>query len=143
MGATVSHRPSLVMYFQVSVVDQVLVFEPREPPVRRDRSRLSIVREHQAFFTKKKLCSKSSVIFLLFITLMAFKGLRENRLTCDIHIIVQGDHGVAPLVWVGEIWELMPLLCREKETVYLVFLSVEGQKNYQRSYNKSMSGAWN
>lgn len=43
MGATVSHRPSLVMYFQVSVVDQVLVFEPREPPVRRDRSRLSIV----------------------------------------------------------------------------------------------------
>lgn len=40
MGATVSHRPSLVMYFQVSVVDQVLVFEPREPPVRRDRSRL-------------------------------------------------------------------------------------------------------
>lgn len=53
---------------------------------------------------------------------MAFKGLHENRLTCDIHIIVQGDHGVAPLVWVREVWELMPLLCREKETVYLVFV---------------------
>lgn len=52
---------------------------------------------------------------------MAFKGLHENRLTCDIHIIVQGDHGVAPLVWVREIWELVPLLCREKETVCLVF----------------------
>lgn len=35
MGATVTHLPSLVMYFQVSVVDQVLVFVPREPPVRQ------------------------------------------------------------------------------------------------------------
>lgn len=38
MGATVTHLPSLVMYFQVSVVDQVLVFEPREPPVRQRKT---------------------------------------------------------------------------------------------------------
>lgn len=43
MGATVTHLPSRVMNFQVSVVDQVLVFEPREPPVRQTiyRSTLS------------------------------------------------------------------------------------------------------
>lgn len=37
MGATVTHLPSRVMYFQVSVVDQVLVFEPREPPCQADK----------------------------------------------------------------------------------------------------------
>lgn len=47
MGATVTHLPSLVMYFQVSVVDQVLVFVPREPPVRQ----------------KTGLCQKSDNIF--------------------------------------------------------------------------------
>lgn len=35
IGATVTHLCSLVIYFHVSVVDQVLVFEPREPPVRQ------------------------------------------------------------------------------------------------------------
>lgn len=40
MGATVTHLPSLVMYFQVSVVDQVLVFKPREPPVRKTRAHI-------------------------------------------------------------------------------------------------------
>lgn len=33
MGATVIHLSSLVTYFQVSVVDQVLVLGPRDPPV--------------------------------------------------------------------------------------------------------------
>ena len=33
MGATVTQRPWRVMYFQVSVVDQVLVLDPRDPPV--------------------------------------------------------------------------------------------------------------
>lgn len=33
MGATVIHLSSLVKYFQVSVVDQVLVLGPRDPPV--------------------------------------------------------------------------------------------------------------
>lgn len=32
MGATVVQRSSLVTYFQVSVVDQLLVFGPRDPP---------------------------------------------------------------------------------------------------------------
>lgn len=41
MGATVTHLPSLVMYLQVSVVDQVLVLEPREPPVRRTDGHIS------------------------------------------------------------------------------------------------------
>lgn len=74
---------------------------------------------------------------------MAFKGLHENGLTCDIHIIVQGDHGVAPLVWVGEVWELMPLLCRGKETVYLVFLSVAGQKTIRDALIKARRAAGN
>lgn len=34
IGATVTHLPSRVTYFQVSVVDQVLVLDPREPPDR-------------------------------------------------------------------------------------------------------------
>lgn len=38
MGATVTHLPSFVTYFQVSVVDHVLVFEPREPPVRQTKT---------------------------------------------------------------------------------------------------------
>lgn len=71
---------------------------------------------------------------------MALKELHENRLTCDVHVIVQGDHGVAPLVWVREIWELMPLLCREKQTVYLVFLSVAGQKTIGEAIIKARRG---
>lgn len=44
MGATVTHLPSLVMYFQVSVVDQVLVFEPLDPPVRQAKALCQKVR---------------------------------------------------------------------------------------------------
>lgn len=35
MGATVVHLSSLVTYFQVSVVDQLLVLGPRDPPGRK------------------------------------------------------------------------------------------------------------
>lgn len=35
MGAVVVHLSSLVTYFQVSVVDQLLVLGPRDPPGRK------------------------------------------------------------------------------------------------------------
>lgn len=57
MGATVTHFPSLVMYFQVSVVDQVLVFAPREPPVRQPGA-LSQKSDHYFNFLQEKLNGK-------------------------------------------------------------------------------------
>lgn len=57
MGATVTHFPSLVMYFQVSVVDQVLVFAPREPPVRQPGA-LGQNSDNVLNFTQEKLNGK-------------------------------------------------------------------------------------
>lgn len=58
MGATVTHLPSLVMYFQVSVVDQVLVFEPREPPVRQTGA-LCQMSDNVVHSSQKKLASSA------------------------------------------------------------------------------------
>lgn len=69
MGATVTHLPSRVMYFQVSVVDQVLVFEPREPPARQTKALCKKYRHFCfSFLTKQteEFCSKS-FIFLIFM----------------------------------------------------------------------------
>lgn len=80
MGATVVQRSSRVTYFQVSVVDQLLVLGPRDPPGGRSALR------HVLSALPKRL-----------------------RPTCDVDVVVQGDHGVAPLVWVGEARQLVPL----------------------------------
>lgn len=66
---------------------------------------------------QKTLC----LFFSHFVGFMDFNDMNANWHTCDVHVIVQGDHGVAPLVWIWEIWELMPLLCTEKETVRHIF----------------------
>lgn len=61
------------------------------------------------------------LFFTYFVPVKYFNDLNANWHTCNIHIIVQGDHGVAPLVWIWEIWELMPLPCTEKEIVRHIF----------------------
>lgn len=62
---------------------------------------------------------------------LGFSERHVSKRTCDIHIIVQGDHGEAPLVGIWEIWELMPLLCAEEETV-LVIENTSGTGTRQR-----------
>lgn len=86
-------------------------------PCQTDKSTLS---DNVLHASQEKLMSSAENCFITTCFPFApevsvFWSLTYTWLTCDINVIVQGDHGVSPLVRVGEIRELVPLFCREKQ----------------------------